>query len=222
MKRFIRPLSATAMCALLLATTPAMAQSRTTKARAAIAEATGKIDAAIKVGTDGDALAIQAQAQEALVLARKELAAGQKNEAIIDAQHASKLADTAIAEVNRVRAENLSAQRSQSEAMAAGAMQSAATANARADVAQQTAAIAKAETDAANARADRPAVVLVAPPASTTVTTETVQSSSASAAVPVRATTRPRKRRTAHRHTRASIRQTVTKQTVSTSTTLPN
>lgn len=221
MKRFIHASSAIALGAMLLITTPAMAESQTTKARAAIAEASGKIDTAIKVGTDGDALAIQSQAQNALVLARKELAAGQKAEAIIDAQHASKLADTAIAEVARARAANASAQRSQSDAMTSGAMQSAANANARADVAQQTAAIATASADAANARAAQPPVVFVTPPATTTATvsTETTQSSSVT---PARVVTPARKHRTVrHRH-RSATQKTVTKRTVSTTTSQPN
>jgi hypothetical protein len=222
MKRFIHASSAIALGAMLLITTPAMAEGKADKARAAIAEASGKIDAAIRVGTDGDALAIQSQAQDALVLARKELADGHKDEAIIDAQHASKLADTAIAEVSRTRAANASAQRARSEAVTSGAMQSAANANARADVAQQTAAIAGAEADAANARAAaQPSVVYVTPPASTTATvsTETTQSTSVA---PARVVTPARKHRIVHRKRSARTQHTVVKRTMTTTTTQPN
>lgn len=200
MKRFIHASSAIALGAMLLITTPAMAEGKADKARAAIAEASGKIDAAIKVGTDGDALAIQSQAQEALVLARKELADGHKDEAIIDAQHASKLADTAIAEVARARAANASAQRSQSDAMTSGAMQSAAN---------------------ANARAAQPAVVMIAPPATTTATvsTETTRSSSVT---PARASTPARKHRIVHRKRSARTQHTVVKRTTTTTTSQPN
>jgi hypothetical protein len=221
MKRFIHASSAIALGAMLLITTPAMAEGKADKARAAIAEASGKIDAAIRVGTDGDALAIQSQAQDALVLARKELADGHKDEAIIDAQHASKLADTAIAEVSRTRAANASAQRTRSEAVTSGAMQSAANANARADVAQQTAAIATASADAANARAAQPAVVMMTPPTTTTATetTETIRSSSDA---PVRAAAPARKHRIVHHRRRAHTHHTVVKRTMTTTTTQPN
>ena len=215
MTRFFNAASPIALGALLMMSTPAMAEGMASKARSAIAEASGKIDASIKVGTDGDALMIQSQAQEALTLARKELEAGKKAEAIIDAQHASKLADAAIAEVSRVRAANESAQRSQSEAVASGAIQSAANANARADVAQQTAAIANAQADAANARADRAPVVVMTPvaPTTATVTTETTETNSIAAAKVAPA---PRKRTAKRKRQYTRTHHVVTTRTTTT------
>ena len=101
MNRFITSSSSMAMSALLLLSSPAMAESQKDQARRAIAEATGKIDAAIRVGTGGGALALQAQAQASLRTAREDLATGQKAQAIVDANHASMLADAAIAETQR-------------------------------------------------------------------------------------------------------------------------
>ncbi len=216
MNRFINTTSTLALGVMLMLATPAMAEGMANQARAAIAEATGKIDAAIKVGTDGRALSIQSEAQDALALARKELDGGEKAKAIIDAQHASKLADAAIAEVSRTRAATASTQRAQSDAMASVAMQSAANANARADAAQQSAAVSNAQADAANERANRTPVVFVSPPAPTqaTVTTETTETSSV-AATP--AASAPNKHRAAkHRHALRKWHKTTKRTTTTT------
>ena len=218
MNRFITSSSGIAISALLLLSSPAMAESQKDQARRAIAEATGKIDAAIKVGTGGGALELQNQAQASLRTAREDLAAGDKAQAIVDAHHASMLADSAIAEAQRSRLATENAQRSNTEALTSAALQETAAANARADAAQQSAAIANA--DAANARATPAPVIIMAPAPvapTTTVTTETTKSVRA---VPARTVRRRVTHRVVHRHVTAP--HIVTEKTTTTVTTKPN
>lgn len=169
--------------ALIFAASPTLAQGKADRARSAIAEAHGKIDAANKVGVAGDAPRMQAEAQAALRTAEEELARGQKEAAITDAHRASQLADTALGEAQRNRNMQANAQQAEAQAATAEAQQQAHAANERADAAQQAAASAAA--DAAAARA-APPVVVAAPTPTTTVTTETVKQQASSSAPTVR------------------------------------
>ena len=224
MNRFIASSSSMAISALLLLSSPATAESLKDQARRAIAEATGKIDASIRVGTGGGALALQTQAQASLRTAREDLATGQKAQAIVDANHASMLADSAIAETQRSHLASESAQRTNTEALTSTALQSAAAANARADAAQQSATIANAE--AANARANPPVPVMImvppaplaAPAPTTSVTTETTKSTSV---VPAR-TVRRRVRHHVVHNNHAVAPHSVTQKTTTTVTTKTN
>jgi hypothetical protein len=167
MGQVMRGVSATAL--LVMVVSPALAfPGKGDRAQAAIAEATGKVDAANKAGVGGQVPALQARAQAALKASQEDVAAGNKEQAIADANHASELADMAIGEANRNRTEaeharNADAAASTAAAQqdAAAAQQQAAAANARADSAQQQAAAASAQADA----------LRNAPPPTTTVTT---------------------------------------------------
>ncbi len=77
--------------------TPAMA-GKADRARAAIAEASGKIDAVDKAGVAGEAPRLTAEAQATLRSAQENLKSGHKETAIKEANHASKLADIALGE----------------------------------------------------------------------------------------------------------------------------
>lgn len=182
--------------ALMFAGSPALAQGKADRARAAIAEARGKIDAANKVGVAGDAPRLQAEAQAALRTAEEELARGKKDEAIADALHASELADTALGAAQQARNAQASAQQADAQAAAAQAQQQAQAANERADAAQQQAAAATA--DAAAARAAPPVIVAAPTPTpTTTITTETTKQAVAAPTVHrrvVRKSTTPRAR----------------------------
>src|SRR5438067_12127911 len=128
----------------------AFADGKTAQARRAIAAAQAKIDASNIAGASGDVPALHAQAVTALHVAQDELNHHAKDAAIRDANHASELADMAIAASQR--------ERSGAQAAAtADAQHQAAEANARAAAAQQAAAAAQA--DAAAARATPPVVV---------------------------------------------------------------
>ncbi|MDB5715364.1 MAG: hypothetical protein JWO15_2761 [Sphingomonadales bacterium] len=200
-----------AISAFLMLANPAYAEGKADRARAAIAEASGKIDAANKLGANGEVPRLQAEAQAALRSARENLASGHKEEAIADANHASTTADLAIGEAQKNRMNAERAQRSNAEATAAVAQQDAAAANARADAAQQSAASAAA--DAAAARA-APPVILAAPAApTTTVTTETVKhvATPARKAAPVRRVVK-----------RSTTTPAVSEKTTTTVTTSPN
>jgi hypothetical protein len=216
MLRFVLTLSTAALSTALLFSSPALAAGKADRARAAIAEATGKVDAAAKVGTGGDAPRLNAEASAMLRQAKQNLASGHKEEAFDDANRASQLADTAIGVSQRARTEGEKTQRANAEASAAVAQQDAAAANARADAAQQAAAASAA--DAAAARATPP-VVIAAPapaPASTTITTaETVTTPAA-----VRQATAKRtvKRRVV-RHTAPRTKAVVTRKTTTTTVT---
>jgi hypothetical protein len=201
-----------AFSVLMLLATPVYAEGKADRAKTAIAEATGKIDAANKLGANGEVPRLQAEAQAALRSAREALSSGHKEEAIAAANHASTTADLAMGEAqkNRVNAERM--QRSNAESTAAAAQQDAAAANARADAAQQSAASSAA--DAAAARA-APPVVLAAPAPTTTVTTETVKH----VAVPSRTVKSVPVRRVVKRRTTAPV---VAEKTTTTVTSTPN
>src|ERR1700754_762487 len=132
---------------LVLAMTPAIA-GKGDRAQTAIAEARGKVDAANKAGTAGQVPGLQARAQAALRTAEEDIARGDKEQAIADANHASELADMAIGEANKARTENEQARHADAMAAATSAQQDAAAANARADAAEQSAAAANAQAEA--------------------------------------------------------------------------
>jgi hypothetical protein len=207
-----------AALAALLAAGPAIA-GKGDRARAAIAEASGKIDAANKIGASGDAPRLQAEAAASLRAAREDLARGHKEQAFDEANHASELADTAIGQAQRNRSEAEAAGRAHAENAAAAARQQAAAANARADSAEQAANAAAAAADAArNAPAPAPVVVAMPapqpPPQTTTVTTEHA-STTAVAATPAR---RRVVRRVVHRPVRHATRTVVHRTTTTVST----
>jgi hypothetical protein len=168
--------TALAACLMIVAT-PAFAEGKADRARAAIAEATGKIDAADKAGLGSDTPHLTAQASASLRAAQEALSAGHKEDAIAAANHASELADTALGVAQKHRVE----QQSHAAAVTAAAQQDSAAANARADSAEQAAASAAADAAAARSAAATP-VIVPAPAPTTTVTTETVKSASTSGA----------------------------------------
>ncbi|MFZ4687618.1 MAG: hypothetical protein ACOYLS_00130 [Polymorphobacter sp.] len=159
-KQMTRTFSISAL--LLLSALPVTAQAagQGDQARAAIAEARGKVDASGKVAAGGDAMALQVRAREALVSAQASLNNGKKETAIADARHASELADLAIAAAERSKAGAVVDARIDASNTAAIADQAVAAADARAATAEQAAAAA--------------ALAAALPPASVTtvVTTE--------------------------------------------------
>lgn len=215
MREFISLRNGAAMAAaLMLASTPALA-GKADRARSAIAEAQGKIDAADKIGLSGETPHLQAEAEASLRQAREDLKSGHKEAAISEANRASQLADTALGEAQRRKNQAEANQRASAEAAAAAAQQQTLEANARAAEAQQNAAAAAADAAAARAAA---APVVVAQPATTTVTTQTEKVAASSS---VAATRRPVKRTVVHR--RASHpAAAVTEKTTTTVTTTPN
>jgi hypothetical protein len=178
MNRIIPTISLAAMSAVLALSTPAFAAGKHERAESAISEAKAKIEASAKVGATTNSPREQADAQAALRSAEELLASGHKEEAIAAAHHASTLADTALGQAQRAHAQNAQAvtaeareQAAGAQAQAADAQAQAAASNARAQAAEQAAASAQA--DAANARATP--VVVAAPAAPTTITTETTK-----------------------------------------------
>ena len=82
--------------ALLLAASPAFAGAKTNRARQAIAEASGKIDAANKAGVTGEVPRLQAEAAATLRAAREDLARGHKEQAIDEANQATSVAPPGV------------------------------------------------------------------------------------------------------------------------------
>jgi len=195
--------------ALLVAVTPALAGDEE-RARAAIAEAQGKIDAANRVKAGDVTPDGLAHAQASLRLAQEELKSGHEQKAIKAALESQQFADTAI---GRTQQRNNAAVNAQA-ATAADAQQQAAAANARADAAEQAAAASAADAQAA--RSAPPVLVTPAPTPTTTVTTETVKT--APAATRTTKVRRPAKK-VVHRSTTAKARPTVTEKTTTTVTT---
>jgi hypothetical protein len=216
--------SATALAALVLAAGPALAGPQTNRARQAIAEASGKIDAANKAGVSGDVPRLQAEAAASLRAAREDLARGHKEQAIDEANHASALADRAIGQAQRDRAEAEHAEQARAEEAAAAARRQAAAANERAASAEAAASSAAAAAEAAR-NAPPPAPVVVAVPApqpaaqTTTVTTERATTVGATR-VAAKPAARPRRlaRRPVHHATRHASRTIVHKTTTTVTT----
>jgi hypothetical protein len=116
-----------------------------TRAQAAIAEASGKIDAGDKAGVGDQAPDLQRQAHQALISAQDLLAHHKKMEAIAAAQHAGELADQAMASAN---ARKTQAERDRRNDIRDSAS-TAATANNRANSAEQAASQANMRADSA-------------------------------------------------------------------------
>ena len=156
----------------MFASTSAMADGKMDRARAAVAEARGKVDAAARAGTGGVAPRTLTDAQAALRAAEDDLKASRKDQAIVDAQNASRLADLALNETQRAQADKAAADKAASDAQAADAARAASDAEARARAAEADAQAAR------NAPPPAP-VIIAAPPApppdadQTTVTTST-------------------------------------------------
>ncbi len=204
---------------IAFAASPALSEGKADRARAAIAEAHGKIDAANNVGAGGEVPGMTAQANAALKMAEADLAAGHKERAIDEAIHASALADAAIGQAQKNRVEAEQAQRANAENAAANAQQDAAAANARADSAEQAAAAAAADAQAA--RNAPPVLIAPAPapaPTTTTVTTQTERQ--VSPATPTARRPVVKKRTVVRRNRTAS--PAVTEKTTTTVTTSPN
>jgi hypothetical protein len=211
---------ASALGLTLAVSSPAFADGKMDRARAAVAEARGKVDAATRAGTGGVAPRTLTQAQDALRVAEDDLKATRKDKAIADAQEASRLADLALNEAQRARVDRERADRAAADAQAADAARAAEEANARARA---------AEADAAAARnaPPPPPVIIAAPvpapapapaPTRTTVTTSTSAPAAATRVVVRRAPARRVvKRRVVHKA--APARPAVkTKTTVTTTT----
>lgn len=126
-----------AASALFVAATPAFAGDEE-RALAAIAQAQGKIDAALRMKSGDVSPDVMAKAQASLRLAKEQYESGKEQKAIASAIEAQQYADTAIGEKNDTA--ELSAQ-AQAET-AAAAQQEAVNANARADEAEQKARVA--------------------------------------------------------------------------------
>lgn len=152
-----------AASALFMAATPAFAGDEE-RALAAIAQAQGKIDAALRMKSGDTAPDVIAKAQASLRLAKEQYESGKEQKAIASAVEAQQFADTAIGEKNQTAEMSAAAQ---NESIAA-AQQDAVNANVRASEAEQKA-------DAYASVVHRAA----AAPATTTVTTETVKNGSA-------------------------------------------
>ncbi len=170
---FTRAASAAALMAL--SAVPAHA-SDDDRARAAIAEARGKIEAGDKIGTSGEAPGIQARARAALRDAEDLLAHGKEKRAIIAAHSASELADSAIMAADQRRGDAQNAARVDAVNSAAMAQQSAADANARAADAQNRAYAAEQQAAATAAQAAAQAEAMRAAAPTTTIVTTTEQS----------------------------------------------
>jgi len=132
-----------------------------TRAEAAIAEAKGKIDAGDKAGVGEQAGRMQTDARQALMSAQDLLSHHHKVEALAAAQHASQLADQAMAMAGRRKSEADASRHDESRMAEEHARESAAAANERAHsaetanaMADQRASSAEANANAANQRAD--------------------------------------------------------------------
>ncbi|HJQ18023.1 MAG TPA: hypothetical protein VJ859_13615, partial [Allosphingosinicella sp.] len=130
---------------LLLLLSPSAMAGETSRAKAAIAEARGKIEAAHQAGVGGEVPRLEAQAQSFLLEAQDDLARGKEKRAIAAARHASEVADAAIVEARRAKAAAAEAERAQADAATAAARDAADAANARANSAEQAAAAAAAD-----------------------------------------------------------------------------
>lgn len=173
----LKPAVAGVALAFILAS-PALAQGKADRARAAIAAAEAKIQAGDTAGVGAALPNRQAEARASLNTAKEDLAAGRKEEAIARANQASTIAEAAIGEAQqRKSAEAASAQQQandantkvqQAQTDAALAQQQAADASARAANAEQSAAVSARRADAAIAVA---ATNAATPQVETTVTT---------------------------------------------------
>ncbi len=180
-----------------------------TRAVAAIALASGKIDAGDKADVGTQAPALQRQAHEALMAAQDLLNHHKKSEALAAAQHAGELADQAMAVANSRKAEADTHRRDDQRDAEARARETTNIANSRANSAEAATAVANtraanAEQSSinANAQADamRNAPPMPAPPTTTTVTMTAHDDTVAPQAVPMH----HKHHRIVHRHGRAA------------------
>jgi len=164
MTKFTQLTPAMGLFAVLAATMMPMTAfaGEETRAEAAIAEAKGKIDAGDKVGAADQAPDLQGQARQALITAQDLLSHHHKSEALATAQHASELADQALATANRRKDRSEIDRRDAAHAAEANAQQSVMSADNRASNAETArsdantrANAAEAATTAANLRADQ-------------------------------------------------------------------
>lgn len=141
------------------------------RAKEAIAAAEAKLQANDTAGAGAEMPAGQAEARRLLNMAKENLSAGRKSQAIADANQASALAETVLGEVQKRKETQASLQTQQAQTEASIAQQQAAEANARAANAEQSAAVSAAQAQAAQAQA---AAAASTPPAQveTTVTTQ--------------------------------------------------
>ena len=82
-------------------------QLETGHPRMAVAEAQAKVDAAVKVDATTATPKLMADAQAQLRIAQEDLAGDHKEQAIADAVRASQLADRALGETQRIKADSL-------------------------------------------------------------------------------------------------------------------
>src|SRR5579875_2024271 len=127
MRRMTRLAGAVAISALVVAT-PALAQGKHDRAKMAMAAAQAKITSAGNLGVEGDAPRLLVEAQAALRSAHEDLSAGHKEASIRDANHASELADEAMAKAHAEHDAAAAAQRQDAAAAINDAQQQAAEA----------------------------------------------------------------------------------------------
>lgn len=213
--RSARVLACASALGLIVASVPAMADGKMDRARAAVAEARGKVDAAARAGSGGVAPRTLTDAQASLRAAEDDLKASRKDQAVVDAQNASRLADLALNEMQRAQADKAAADKAAADAQAADAARAASDAEARARA---------AEADAQAARnAPPPAPVIIAAPPPPPAPTETTVTTSTTTPVPATRTVVKRapakrvvKRKVAVRKAPAPVAKTTT--TVTTKT----
>jgi len=203
---------ATAAILLSLAT-PALA-GEADRARAAIAEARGKIEAGDKVGASSGAPMLQTDARKALGDAELLLARGKKTESLAAARRAGELADIAIVNADRDKMAASRDRRIDAEAAASSAQAAVVNAQASATAAEARANAAERAADSANARADAMAAMPMAAP---TTTVDIVEKT----VTPVRTKRVAPRKKVAVRHHRQTTPAT-SKETTTTVTTGPN
>lgn len=174
-----RLLACASALGLMFASTSVMADGKMDRARAAVAEARGKVDAASRAGTGGVAPRTLTDAQAALRAAEDDLKASRKDQAIVDAQNASRLADLAINESQRAQADKAAADKAAADAQAADAAKAAADADARAKIAEADANAAR------NAPPPAPVIIAAPPPPPAPTPTETTVTTSTTTPAPV-------------------------------------
>lgn len=174
----------------LVVSAPVLAQGKHDRAKMAMAAAQAKITSAGNLGTAGEAPRLLIQAQAALRSAHEDLSAGHKEASIRDANHASELADMAMAKSKAEHEADVSTQRQDAAAavndaqqQAADAQASAAAANDRANAANARANNAEQAASAAQAQAEAAQEAAMQPPVATSVTTQTTSSGASSTTV---------------------------------------
>lgn len=178
MSRRTSTLRAASIATLLAMAAPALAEGKGDRAQQAIAEAQGKIDAMNRSGAAQAQPAMTARASAALRSAQEAVSAGHKEQAIADANNASRLADTALGEAAKNQQQAAAQQQADAAAAVGAAQQDAAaaaaqanSANLRANAAQQQASDAQQAAADAQVQADALRAQPAPAPTTTTVTT---------------------------------------------------